>query len=381
MANVGKRTRSGRAKLEPKWCESLTPDQARQQHGRSICFRVAQTPREFEFYCIPFDFGNKQPKNPDVGEELPTGILPFQINGNIPWLSTFAVAGSSLFCFGGKEMLASSSRRSLSSAIYRYDDTTGDIRGRWYTHSGFNMIVARYGPQIIAMQCGKLLVMGGGMKKIPKDGQWAEVFDPYLNFCSPESCLPIELQCSPLVVTAALRSSNQILVASTESNAAFVCDVTTLVWDKFVQSDEFVFGKAGSSNSMPFSYLKGEAAVVRGTILCWFNFRGNLLRAYDMKLKMWFEKPIIGLKKVGKLRPDIYDNDFSLLPLDYDHICLLWFDHSPYAPETSYRVLHCIKVLVSIEDARKPPIFKASVISFRSYVLKQQFGNIQAVVL
>lgn len=133
-------------------------------------------------------------------------------------------------------------------------------------------------------------------------------------------------------------------MASTRSHAAFVCDVTTLVWDKFIQSDEYVFGKAGSSNSLSFSYVRGGAAVVRGTILCWFH------------------------------------NDFSFLPMDYEHVCLLWFDHSPYAPETSNRVLHCITVLVSIENARKPPIFKASVISFRSYVLKQQLGHIEAVV-
>ncbi|KAI8550242.1 hypothetical protein RHMOL_Rhmol06G0089400 [Rhododendron molle] len=288
MVNVGKRTRSSGAKLEPKWCDSLTPHQQLQQYGRSICFRVADTGTGvFEFYCIPFDFDDdldRQPKNQknDEPPPLPTGEFPL-------------------------------------SAFYRYDDddTTGGIRGRWYTNSSFDMIRARCQPQIIAMG-GNLLVIGGLWKNWEDGSSWAEVFDPCLNSSSPAASLPNELQAQPRVVTAALCSSNQILVASTLSNAAFVCDVRTLVWDVFDQSDEFVFGKGTVSH---FRDVQGEAAVVKDTILCWFHFRGNLLHAYDLKLKMWFEKPITGLKKVGKIMSDLYDNDFSLLPLDYDHIC------------------------------------------------------------
>lgn len=107
-------------------------------------------------------------------------------------MSTFAAVASSLFCFEGKEMTASSSRLSPSSAIYRCDDTTGDIRGR-YTHSGFNMIHAGYEPEIIAMHGGKLLVISG-VNSFQEDGPWAEVFYPYLNFTCPESCLPNEIR-------------------------------------------------------------------------------------------------------------------------------------------------------------------------------------------
>ncbi|KAG5543812.1 hypothetical protein RHGRI_016535 [Rhododendron griersonianum] len=75
MANVGKRTRSGGAKLEPKWCDSLTPHQQLQQYGRSICFRVADTGTGvFEFYCIPFDFNDdsdSQSKNQKNDEPPP----------------------------------------------------------------------------------------------------------------------------------------------------------------------------------------------------------------------------------------------------------------------------------------------------------------------
>ncbi|KAF7141154.1 hypothetical protein RHSIM_Rhsim06G0070500 [Rhododendron simsii] len=381
MTNVRKRTRSGGAKLELKWCDSLTPHQQLQE-GRSICFRVADTGTGvFEFYCIPFDFdddSDSQPKNQknDEPPPLPTGILPFQENGEIPWLSTFAAVGSSLFCFGGKK----TGEFPLSS-FYRCDDdddTTGGIRGRWYTNSSFDMIHARCQPQIIAMG-GNLLVIGGLWKNWEDGSSWAEVFDPCSNLSSPAASLPNELQPKAKLVTAALRSSNQILVASTFSNAAFVCDVRTLVWDVFDQSDQFVFGKGTVSH---FRDVQGEAAVVKDTILCWFHFRGNLLHAYDLKLKMWFEKPITGLKKVCKIMSDLYDNDFSLLPLDYDHICLLLFDHSPYGAQTCYSVFHCIKVLVSINCTGERPIFKASVISFRSYLLKKMSLHfIEAVVL
>ncbi|KAH7855576.1 hypothetical protein Vadar_026414 [Vaccinium darrowii] len=388
MANLENWTRCRpREKPEPKWCESLCPGQALQRYGRSICFRVADLERKkvFEFYCIPFDFDDNQPRNLYDGEEqppsLPTGIHPFQTSGYIPWLSTFAAVGSSLFCFGGESRTDSGSGVLPSSAIYRYPSCEC-IRGRWYTYPRFRMICARYEPQIIDLRVRKVLVIGGigRNRNLEDDDSWAEFFDPYCDSCIPESSLPIKLRGSPRVVTADLRSCNQILVASTFSNAAFVCDVTTLMWEIFDQSDEFVFGK-GTGHSQPLSHVEGKAAVVRDTILCWFGFRGDLLRAYDLNLKMWFEKPIEGLKKVGKLMPDQYDNDFSLLPLDHEHICLLWFDHSPYAPETLYSVLHCMKVLVSIDYAREHPMVRASVISFRSYVLNQNACQIKAVVL
>ncbi|KAH7855779.1 hypothetical protein Vadar_028745 [Vaccinium darrowii] len=351
------------------------------ENGRGLVV----TKNVFEFYCIPFDLGDNQPKNLyDVEEPpppLPTGIKPFETCWDIPWMSTFAAAGSSLYCFGGTQCTDSGSRESLSSAIYCYDyehNSESIEVGRWYTHSGYQMMRARFDPQIINIQGRMLLISGGGGtdKTLEDDDSWVEAFDPNSKFCSPESSMPIELRRSPLL-TADLRSYNQILVASALWNAAFVFDVTTLVWKKFDQSDEFVSGKV-TEHCRIFSCMEGKAAVVRDTILCWFGNRGNVLLAYDLNLKTWFKTPIKGLKKVGKLMPDLYDNDFSLLPLDYEHICLLWLC---YSPVTFDRVLHCIKVLVSIHHAKEHPTVRASVISYRSYVLKTSSSYIEAVVL
>ncbi|KAH7858384.1 hypothetical protein Vadar_023229 [Vaccinium darrowii] len=288
-----------------KWRKSRVPT----QHGGYICFRTLSPASNSvtDFYSIPLYFANN-------GAGGPVYLKPFYRSGMIPLSSTFVAAGSSsLFCLGGTE----EKQHTLKpiKRIYRFD--TRDPNRGWYVHD-FHMLSRRDCHATIAMD-GKVFVLGG---LECSDDSRAKFFDPIWDSSLP---LPQQLP-SPLpsnsdkFATAALTDSKRILVASCISEEAHVYHVMTEEWEEWDQKVNF----------FPKNPVRGEAAVLRNTTLCWFQEHDHVLHAYDMDLKMWLECPIRGLDEVGLQMPGQF-LWCSLFSLYCDCLCLLWMDNSYYS--------------------------------------------------
>ncbi|XP_058207664.1 uncharacterized protein LOC131320809 [Rhododendron vialii] len=335
---VGKRRRS-KTGGELELFYSLIPE----QHGRTICFRAARSSAlAIDFYCIPVDDDDDSPQ-PSYGAP-PKRIVPFYSSTNISGSSSFAAVDKSMYCVGGHKM---NGKGEETSAIYRFD-TTGNNSGSWLRNS-FDMRCPRVAPSTIVMD-GKLFVIGS---QVVSDGApLVEVFDPSSKYSlivvSPPP--PESIRESMLFVTAALPDRNQILVACTHANFAYLLEVKTGAWAQF-------------DHNVDFADTSGEAAVVLKTTMCWYNDRLRMLMAYDLNLKTWFKTSVKDLKRVGRRLKDANGNyNFSLFPLDENHLCLLWADH------VTPCLLHCTKVSVSLSHDR----FCAAVASSRSYVLRDK---------
>ncbi|KAH7855227.1 hypothetical protein Vadar_022610 [Vaccinium darrowii] len=338
---VGKRTRkTGSTEGELIWLYSPIPE----QHSRTICFRAAHHPTcSIDFYCLPVD---------DDADELhcrpPKHIIPFQSSTNISRSSSFAAVGNSMYCVGGHN-----ARGKESSAIYRFD-TTGGQKGFWYPNS-FDMCCPRVAPSTIVMD-GKIFIIGA---QVVSDGApLAEVFDLSSKSSLVVEAPPASLHESVHFVTAALCDRNQILVACTFANDAYLLDVKAKAWVKV-------------DPNVDFAAVNRQAAVVLKTTMCWCDDTLHKLVAYDLNLKMWFKTSIKGLKRVGRRLKDVDLSDFSLFPLDENHLCLLWVDH------VNRLLLHCTKVSVSLLDNR----FCATVAFSQSYVLKDNSSFVDGLLL
>lgn len=336
---LGKR-KTGSTKGDLKcFCSlSLQPE----QHGRSICFRTAHSPtRSIDFYCIPvdddFDDDADGCRTPELYGPPTKRIFPFHVSTKITDSASFAAVGKSMFCVGGHKV---NGKGEESSAIYRFD-TTGDNAGCWYRNS-FDLCCPRVYPTTIAMD-GELFVIGSQGDNAPL----AEVFDPSSKCSLVLEQTPKSLDECTFFETAALRDRNQILVSCTYVNDAYLLDVKTRVWVKIDPPADFATANR-------------EAAAVLKTTLCWYNDRLHKLVAYDLNLKKWFKTSIKNLKKVGRQLKDVYRTDFSLFPLDENHLCFLWADH------VTRVLLHCTKVRVSLSDGK----FCAAVASSRSYIVR-----------
>ncbi|KAH7857532.1 hypothetical protein Vadar_013708 [Vaccinium darrowii] len=270
-----------------KWRKSRVPT----QHGGYICFRTLSPASNSvtDFYTIPLYFANN-------GVGGPVYLKPFYRSGMIPLSSTFVAAGSpSLFCLGGTE----EKQHTLKpiKRIYRFD--TRDPNRGWHVHD-FHMLSRSDCHVTIAMD-GKVFVLGG---LECSDNSRAEFFDPIWDSSLP---LPQQLP-SPLpsnsdkFATAALTDSKRILVASCISDEAYVYHVMTGEWEEWDQKVNF----------FPKNPVRGEAAVLRNTTLCWFQEHDHVLHAYNVDLKMWLECPIRGLDEIFVSYPLLFSCFFIL---------------------------------------------------------------------
>ncbi|KAI8562162.1 hypothetical protein RHMOL_Rhmol03G0013200 [Rhododendron molle] len=161
---------------------SLIPE----QNGRTIYFRAARSSAlAIDFYCIPVDDDDDSPQL-SYGAPL-KHIVPFYCSTNISGSSSFAAVDKSMYCVGGHK---TNGRGEETSTIYRFD-TTGDNSGSWFRNS-FDMCCPRVAPSTVVMD-GKL-------------------------FKHRHSALP---------------DRNQILVACTHANFAYLLDVKTGAWAQF----------------------------------------------------------------------------------------------------------------------------------------------------
>ncbi|KAH7847256.1 hypothetical protein Vadar_023807 [Vaccinium darrowii] len=324
------------------------------QRGRCICFRtfypqLDSAPDVVSFYSIPFDFfGDGGDDDDDVNSSDPDVevLLPFCTTTALSRFSRLSSVGSSLFVVG--ELIGSRTYQGVCEGVLNRIDTTAPADG-W---SNIRMLFPRQYPVTVVMD-GKLYVFGGN-----QCAPLAELFDPCLV---PSTFLPLHPPwwfpshpCFKLVI-AALQPSKKILVAS--ADVAFVFNVVDQVWEEL-------------DHKVDFSRVQGRAAVFRNsTALCWCSRDGKEVHVYDLVLKRWFESPIKGLDKICYPEPDLWRNCCPLLPLDDNHLCLLWQEGIHY-DDTTLSLFHCSKIRVSIySSARGESKFDAVVVASRSYAL------------
>ncbi|KAH7860587.1 hypothetical protein Vadar_015244 [Vaccinium darrowii] len=324
------------------------------QRGRCICFRTVSCQQGrsissslhqivISFYSIPFDFFGDGGGGDDVNSSNPhvEVLMPFCTSTDLSKSSTLSSIGSSLFFVGGEGF-----RTDVD--FYRFD-TAAPADG-W---SAMPMLATRAMPLTLVMD-GKLYVFGGSPY-----APLAELFDPSLT---PSRFLPLHpppsflSNCNWLhLVIAPFQRSNKILVASMD--VAIVYNVVDRVWEEL-------------DHKADFSCVRGQAAVFQnGTALCWCSRDAEEVHAYDLVLKRWFKSPIKGLDKIAYREPDFAFLYCPLLPLDDNHLCLIWQDRICYA-DTDLPLFHCSKIRVSIyTDAQGESRFVAVVVASRSALL------------
>ncbi|KAF7149429.1 hypothetical protein RHSIM_Rhsim03G0039300 [Rhododendron simsii] len=318
--------------------------------GRCICFHtVDHSDGAVSLYSIPFDFFGDGGDDDDVNSSNPDveGLVPFYKSTGLPTRSTLSSVGSSLFVVGGNETFM---EWTPSDKIYRFDTTPPPADG-WLAIS---MLSPRKSPETVVMD-GKLYMFGG----CGPNYTFAEMFDPCLISSTSvplptPPCWPTNYW-FPWVVVAALQPSKKILVASTD--VAFLYNVVDRVWEEW-------------DHKVDFSRVQGQAAVARNnTLLCWCSKDAEEVHAYDLVLRRWFISRINGLDKFGKLEPDEPRMFCPLVPLDDNHLCLLWERQLGYFG-TELPLVHCNKIRVSFyADTQGESTFDAVVVASRSYVL------------
>ncbi|KAG5522324.1 hypothetical protein RHGRI_034490 [Rhododendron griersonianum] len=337
---------------------------------KSVYVRAINSDFDNEWYSFPL---NGPPDIPDENRKRGIGYRKRKRGGrSLPRLtplnpktnslySSFAVVDSTIYSIGGNPP-------GLDTAweVYRevYSWDTSRIEESWERSP--SMIGARSIPEVVTLN-GMIYVMGGLSSENDGPHPWAEVFDPESGFWSS-----LNQPCSKPSIggtfSAALPSTNQVLVGSARDECICLYDVGSKNWEHL--HHEIVFPPSLDA-----------CLVAAGTTLFWFQ--DGMLHAYDLLGKWNYSAPIRGLEDVVPLEVFEPDSDCSssqLLCLTDNDFCLVCCEYSNTKKHRD--LLHCIRISISPVIVRGGKAhFDAVVVTSQAYFFKMPQAIRDAVLM
>lgn len=257
--------------------------------------------------------------------------------------SSFALLGSDLFCFGGRNFDYNWSQPFVCDV---YKVSVRDSTGCWIPVR--SLISQRMFPHSSVLG-GKLYVLGGCPTGVPDTARGGEVYDPMTDSWQALPEPPCHLGCR--ILSAALENPNRILVASLPEGDRFgsfanffMYDVQNSSWKMLDPVRRFIH------RNCPLGF-RGKAVAV-GNYLYWVTYNLRLL-AYNFDLDLWLTGNLKGRNikslKYQKL-PDAFfhlENErFCILQHSVDrchsdpnqHIHCLLFDVSPMPDDKNLHI-------------------------------------------